>query len=203
MLPHPNVLQAYYVEEHSCASDLVALLPANGIISTSTTFLWPIRPLMQANGLFSRSFMKTLLGAWCETRKIIFQGSQPRRFQGSRSGVLGLMHQVSRGPSPHLKPPRFFSPTKDIARGDASHTEPARILATRRKTQDSRLCQGRHHSHPFWCRPPQDTLSAGWISPPVSSLFDRAPHSAARFAACTPMARVPANAAAPIPRPPR
>ena len=38
----------------------------------------------------------TVLGAWCETRKIIFQGSQPRGFQGSRSGVLGLMHQISR-----------------------------------------------------------------------------------------------------------
>ncbi len=36
------------------------------------------------------------LGAWRETRKIIFQGSPPRGFQGPRSGVLGLMHQVSR-----------------------------------------------------------------------------------------------------------
>ena len=36
------------------------------------------------------------LEAWCETRKIIFQGSQPRGFQVSWSGVLGLMHQVPR-----------------------------------------------------------------------------------------------------------
>ena len=48
-------------------------------------------------------------GVWCETRKIIFQGSQPRGFQGSRSGVLGLTHQVSRrvfikdpGNNPHI-----------------------------------------------------------------------------------------------------
>ncbi len=40
--------------------------------------------------------MDLLLEAWCETRKIIFQGSQPRGFQVSWSGVLGLMHQVPR-----------------------------------------------------------------------------------------------------------
>jgi len=41
-------------------------------------------------------FSGNRLEAWCETRKIIFQGSQPRGFQVSWSGVLGLMHQVPR-----------------------------------------------------------------------------------------------------------
>jgi hypothetical protein len=48
----------------------------------------------------SRFVTGQCLGAWCETQKTMFQGPQPRGFQGSRSGVLGLMHQVSSPPAP-------------------------------------------------------------------------------------------------------
>ncbi len=52
-------------------------------------------------------FCTSSLEAWCETRKIIFQGSQPPGFQVSWSGVLGLMHQVSRSPITFLKTENF------------------------------------------------------------------------------------------------
>jgi len=38
----------------------------------------------------------TILGDWCETRQTVFRTWQPCGFQGSRSVLLGLMHQLSR-----------------------------------------------------------------------------------------------------------
>jgi len=39
---------------------------------------------------------RLVLGDWCETRHTVFRTWQPCGFQGSRSVLLGLMHQLSR-----------------------------------------------------------------------------------------------------------
>jgi len=42
-----------------------------------------------------RNSSSNILGDWCETRQTVFRTWQPCGFQGSRSVLLGLMHQLS------------------------------------------------------------------------------------------------------------